>query len=64
MKIGVTGITGRMGRTIAGLVLQDSVAELISAFARKNSGEDLGEFLGFEKTNTQATSNLDQFVKS
>jgi len=64
MKIGVTGITGRMGRTIAGLVLQDNVAELTSAFARKNSGEDLGEFLGFEKTNTQTTSNLSEFVQN
>ncbi len=64
MKIGVTGITGRMGRTIAGLVLQDTVAELTSAFARKNSGEDLGEFLGFEKTNTQTTSNLSEFVQN
>lgn len=64
MKIGVTGITGRMGRTIAGLVLQDSVAELTSGLARKNSGEDLGEFLGFEKTNTQTTSDLDQFIRN
>ncbi|MBU6141039.1 MAG: 4-hydroxy-tetrahydrodipicolinate reductase [Proteobacteria bacterium] len=64
MKIGVTGITGRMGRTIASLVLQDSVTELTSGLSRKNSSEDLGEFLGFEKTNTQTTSDLDFFVKS
>ena len=64
MKIGVTGITGRMGRTIAGLVLQDSVVELVAAFSRKSSGEDVGEFLGFGKTSARTNSDLDSFVKS
>lgn len=64
MKIGVTGITGRMGRSIAGLVLQDAVAELASAFSRKNSGEDVGEFLGFGKTSARTISDLDSFVKT
>lgn len=64
MKIGVTGITGRMGKTIAGLVLQDSVVELVSAFSRKSSGEDVGEFLGFGKTTARTVSDLDSFVKS
>ena len=64
MKIGVTGITGRMGRTIAGLVFQDEVVELASAFSRKSLGEDIGEFLGFGKTNSYTTSDLDSFVKT
>ncbi len=67
MKIGITGITGKMGRTIAALVLQDSIAELASALVRKNSGyegSDLGEFLGFEKSGTKMTSDLDQFVQN
>ena len=67
MKIGVTGITGRMGRTIATLVLQDSIAELSSALVRAGSGQegsDLGEFLGFNKTGAKMTSDIDQFIRS
>jgi 4-hydroxy-tetrahydrodipicolinate reductase len=67
MKIGISGITGRMGRTIASLVLQDSVVELFSALVRQNSGqenEDLGEFLGFEKSGTKMTSDLNFFVQN
>ncbi|MBM5781923.1 MAG: 4-hydroxy-tetrahydrodipicolinate reductase, partial [Pelagibacterales bacterium] len=67
MKIGVTGITGRMGSTIATIVLQDSLVELSIALARSNSdqdGEDLGEFLGFEKSGAKITTNIDNFVES
>jgi 4-hydroxy-tetrahydrodipicolinate reductase len=67
MKIGVTGITGRMGRTIASLVLQDALVELSSALVRQGSGledGDLGEFLGFEKSGAKMTSNIDHFMQS
>ena len=67
MKIGITGITGRMGRTIASLVLQDSVVELSSALVRKGQGhesDDLGEFLGFEPNGGKMISDLDQFLQS
>lgn len=67
MKIGVTGISGRMGRVIAELVLADSIAELSSGFVRQGNnfdGMDLGEFLGQEKIGHNITSNLDHFFKS
>lgn len=67
MKIGITGITGRMGRTIASLVLQDAVVELSTALVRKDSGhegEDLGEFLGFEKNNAKMVSDVNQFLQN
>lgn len=67
MKIGVTGITGRMGRTIATLVLQEPITELSSALVREGAGlegTDLGEFLGFEKNGGKMLSNIDQFVQS
>ncbi|NBV05936.1 MAG: 4-hydroxy-tetrahydrodipicolinate reductase [Proteobacteria bacterium] len=67
MKIGVTGITGRMGRTIASIVLQDSLVELSCALTRKGSGqesEDLGEFLGFEKNGSKMISDVDQFLQN
>jgi len=66
MKIGVTGISGRMGRTIANLVLQDPVADLVVGLARKESGlegQDLGEFLGFEKTGAKIVSDIDSFLQ-
>ena len=67
MKIGVSAIKGKMSRTIAGLVMQDSIAELKSALVKKDSnieGDDLGEFLGFNKNNIAITSNIEQFVKN
>jgi 4-hydroxy-tetrahydrodipicolinate reductase len=67
MKIGVTGIAGRMGRTIATLVLQDSISELKSGLVRAGSGSeniDLGELLGFEKSGNKTTSNIDEFINS
>jgi 4-hydroxy-tetrahydrodipicolinate reductase len=67
MKIGISGISGRMGRTIANLVLQDVLVELSGGLVRKGSeldGQDLAEFLGFEKSGAKITSNLDEFIKN
>ncbi len=67
MKIGVTGITGRMGRTIATLVLQDEIVDLSCALVRQDGGhdnEDLGEFLGFDKNDAKTISDIDQFVQN
>ncbi len=65
MKIGVTGIGGRMGQAVAQNILQDSVVELASALTRKGGeleGVDLGEFFGLEKNNITITSNIDEFI--
>jgi len=65
MRIGVTGISGKMGRTIANLVKQDDVAQLSAALTRESSGvsgQDLGEFLGFDKNNVVITSSVDDFL--
>lgn len=67
MKIGVTGVSGRMGRAIASLVIQDAVAELAAGLVRKDGGyegQDLGELLGFEKSDVVATANVDEFLQS
>ena len=67
MKIGVSGITGRMGLTIANLVEQDAIAHLTSGLVREGSSQDkkdLGTFLGLEESGYKITSNLDEFVKS
>jgi 4-hydroxy-tetrahydrodipicolinate reductase len=67
MKIGVTGIAGRMGRTIATLIEQDAIVELKSALVRSGSGlenSDLGEFLGFDTSGKKIISNMDEFIDS
>lgn len=67
MKIGVTAIKGKMSRTIASLILQDSIAELGGGLVRNGDrleNDDLGEFLGFDKNGIEISSNIDDFVKS
>jgi 4-hydroxy-tetrahydrodipicolinate reductase len=67
MKIGVTAITGKMGRVIANLVMQDNIAELSAGLVRVNSGYDnidLGELLGFEVLNKFSTSDIASFLNS
>lgn len=67
MKIGITGITGRMGQAIAKLVWQDSVVELASGLVRKGhefDGRDLTEFLGLEKSGLRMVSSLEEFIKN
>ena len=67
MKIGVTGITGRMGRTIAAQVLQDEVVELSCALVRKGSGqegEDVAEFLGFAENGGKMISDINLFLQN
>lgn len=67
MKIGVTGLSGRMGRTISTIVLQDDIVQLVSGLVRPNNGndgQDLGEFLGFEPNGKKMTSDIDQFIMS
>ncbi len=67
MKIGVTAIRGKMSRTIATLIMQDEIAELGGGLTRKDShivGDDLGEFLGFDKNDIEITDDVDNFIQS
>ena len=67
MKIAVSGITGKMGKTLCSLIIQDPIAELASGLVRSSSGlegVDIGEYCGFDKNNILATANIDEFVKS
>jgi 4-hydroxy-tetrahydrodipicolinate reductase len=67
MKIGVTGINGRMGREIAILAIKNPIVELSCALVREesqNNGKDLGEFFGFEKSQTFAICDITKFVDS
>jgi len=65
MKIGVTGISGKMGRAIANLVQQDDIAQLSAALTRESSalaGQDLGEFLGYDESGVKITSDINEFL--
>jgi 4-hydroxy-tetrahydrodipicolinate reductase len=67
MKIGVTGITGRMGKEIANAVIDDNIVELSSGLVRLGSNldnSDLGEFLNHPKSSGRIFSNIDNFVKN
>ena len=67
MKIGLTGITGRMGREIAITIINDGMLELSSALVRHNSdldNQDLGEFLGYPKLGGKIFSNIEKFVEN
>jgi len=67
MKIGVTGISGKMGKVIAKAVTDHPIAELTSGLVRKGNSFDqldLGEFIGQEKTGHKITSDLDIFYKN
>ena len=64
MKIGVTGITGRMGRAIARIVDNDPIVQLTSGLVRRGNGfdgADIGEFLGGDPNSRQITSNINDF---
>jgi 4-hydroxy-tetrahydrodipicolinate reductase len=67
MKIGIVGISGKMGKTIAKLVDEDPILQLASGLVREGnnfSGVDLGEFIGKEKSGNKITSNIEQFFAS
>lgn len=64
MKIGIVGISGKMGKTIAKLVDEDPILQLSCGLVREGnnfSGSDIGEFIGKEKSGQKITSDIDDF---
>jgi 4-hydroxy-tetrahydrodipicolinate reductase len=67
MKIGVSAINGKMGLTIAKMVYQHNIVELTSGLIRAENifcNQDLGTFLGYEKSGYFITDNHNNFIKS
>lgn len=65
MKIGITGIRGRMAKALAFEIINNPLLEISSALVREGYdevGADIGEFLGLEKTGTYVTDSLETFV--
>lgn len=68
MKIGITGIRGRMARALALEIINNNLFDISGALVRQGYdevGEDIGEFLGLEnKTNSKITDNLEKLFEN
>ena len=67
MKIGISGITGKMGKVLIEQVTANEFLELASGLVRKNSaliGDDIGKITNRENLGILATDNLEDFVKN
>ncbi len=63
MKIGITGINGRMGKTIVKSLGENEFTDLAFGSVRKGSsliGKDIGEIVGFDKNGILASDDLEQ----
>ncbi len=64
MKIGITGIRGRMARALALEIISNNLFDISGALVRQGYdevGEDIGDFLGLDKkTNSLITDDLEK----
>ncbi|MFT6077788.1 MAG: 4-hydroxy-tetrahydrodipicolinate reductase [Myxococcota bacterium] len=66
MKIGIIGISGRMGKSVAKATLKNDLNDISSGLVRLGSnlvGKDLGQIIGVENLGVDATDNLEELVK-
>jgi len=67
MKIGIIGITGRMGQSVAKAVLANDLNDISAGLVRLGSnlvGQDLGKIIGGENLGVNATDNLEELIKN
>lgn len=64
MKVGITGIRGRMSKALALEIINNSLFDISGALVREGYdevGEDIGDFLGLDKkTNSLITDDLEK----
>ena len=66
IKIGIVGIEGRMGKSIALAVLRSSGVELVAGIEHSNHkmlGKDIGIINGEKKLGVRVTDNVDELFK-
>ncbi len=66
MKIGIIGITGKMGTSVAKTVLENDLNDISAGLVRLGSskvGEDIGKIIGSDDLGVKATDNLEEMVK-
>ena len=67
MKIGIIGITGRMGQFVAKTILANDLNDIAFGLVRLGSklvGEDIGKIIGEKDLGIKATDNLEELVKN
>jgi 4-hydroxy-tetrahydrodipicolinate reductase len=67
MKIGIIGITGRMGQSVAKTVLTNDLNDISAGLVRLGSsavGKDIGNIIGVDNLGVVATDNLEELVKN
>ncbi len=68
MKIGIVGITGRMGKSVARLVIENEITDVAGGITKSDDellGKDIGQILGLEKLGVEISDDLDDlFQKS
>ncbi len=67
MKIGIIGINGRMGKSVAKTILQNDLNDISGGLVRLGSeivGKDLGAIIGEANLGINATDNLEHLVKN
>ena len=67
MKIGIIGITGRMGQSVARAVLKNNLTDISVGLVRLGSnlsGQDISKIIGEENLGIKATDNLEELVKN
>ena len=66
MKIGIIGINGKMGESVAQAVLKNELTDISSGLVRLGSslvGKDIGKIIGGNDLGIVATDNLEELVK-
>lgn len=67
MKIGIIGVTGRMGRAIAKLAIENPMTDVVGGIAKSDDiliGKDIGEIIGLEKIGAVVSSNIEELFKN
>ncbi len=65
MKIGVSGITGKMGKAVIQEIINNEFLELSSGLVRANSGlegKDIGELVSLDRIGIFSTDKINEFV--
>lgn len=66
MKIGIVGVTGRMGRSVAKLVNENEITDIACGIARAEDalfGKDIGEMIGEEKNGVNVSADFEELFK-
>jgi 4-hydroxy-tetrahydrodipicolinate reductase len=67
MKIGIIGINGRMGKSVAKIILSNDLNDISGGLVRLGSklvGQDIGKIIGHDDFGIKATDNLEEIIKA